>query len=337
MGITDNNPVGFVHIGLSFSFVEGLLFSPLNHVTYVSGMCQHIFNYLRMPQHTLVLFRLDFACLVKISRRRKNTCIVEPASDLHNADTLGTPLEYLSNRRSCFFVDNKMVLIIGVFAIPIGCPSSNELATLLLNMKCGCGFFGYVLAVNLVNEIFQRHDISVLGSLCGQRIKVVVDSDETDSEEWEDTLQVIAGLLVITTEAGKVFDYNAVYTTFSYFLHHLFKLRTVKVSSGSPVVTEQSDKLHIGFTLNKGREQSFLSLNGICTGLAAVLNGQSNIGGCLIYFLCRSRGFHFLHKRICLSFRSCHLYYLLQSCTPKNVKLPSKFILPTIDDLHHIV
>ena len=67
-------------------------------------------------------------------------------------------------------------------------------------MKCGCGFFGYVLAVNLVNEIFQKHDISVLGSPSGQRIKVNVDGDEANTEEWEDTLQVISGLLVVTTK-----------------------------------------------------------------------------------------------------------------------------------------
>ena len=67
-------------------------------------------------------------------------------------------------------------------------------------MKCGCRFFGYVLAVNLVNEIFQKHDISVLGSLSGQRIKVIVDGDEANTEEWEDTLQVISGLLVVTTK-----------------------------------------------------------------------------------------------------------------------------------------
>ena len=118
-----------------------------------------LFYDLCMPQHTLVFFRLDFACLVEVGRRRKNTGIVKPASNLHHADTLGTPLEYLSNRRSCFFVDNKVVLVVGVFAIPIRCPSSNELSTLLLNVKCGCGFLGYVLAVNLVDEIFQRHDV----------------------------------------------------------------------------------------------------------------------------------------------------------------------------------
>ena len=61
-------------------------------------------------------------------------------------------------------------------------------------------FTVFILAVNLVDEIFQRCDISVLGSLCGQRIKVIVDGDEANTEEWEDTLQVISGLLVVTTE-----------------------------------------------------------------------------------------------------------------------------------------
>ena len=61
-------------------------------------------------------------------------------------------------------------------------------------------FTVFILAVNLVDEIFQRYDISVLGSLCGQRIKVIVDGDEANTEEWEDTLQVISGLLVVTTE-----------------------------------------------------------------------------------------------------------------------------------------
>ena len=76
MGITDNNPIGFVHIVLSLSLIEGLLFSPLNHVTYVNGVREQIFENCRMPQHTLIFFRLDFACLIEVSRRRKNTGIV---------------------------------------------------------------------------------------------------------------------------------------------------------------------------------------------------------------------------------------------------------------------
>lgn len=103
-----------------------------------------------MPQHTLVLFRLDFARLIEIGRRRKNTGIVEPASDLHNTNTLGTPLEYLPNRRSCFFVDNKMMLVIGVFAIPMltvkflfSVKLTDEKNPMRVCEYCGKAFYAY--------------------------------------------------------------------------------------------------------------------------------------------------------------------------------------------------
>ena len=41
VGIPDDNPVGFVHIGLPLSLIEGLLLSTLNHVTYVNRVCQY--------------------------------------------------------------------------------------------------------------------------------------------------------------------------------------------------------------------------------------------------------------------------------------------------------
>ena len=43
MGVADDDPVGLVHISLPLSLVEGLLFAPLNHVTYVNGMGQYAF------------------------------------------------------------------------------------------------------------------------------------------------------------------------------------------------------------------------------------------------------------------------------------------------------
>lgn len=140
VGITDDNPVFFVHIGLSLSFIEGLLFSALNHMTYVNGVCQYALYNLRMPQHTLVFLRFDLAGLVEICRGRKNTGIIESASNLYHADTLGTPLEYLTDGRCGFLVDNKVVFVVGVFTVPIRCPRSDELAVLLLNVKCRCGF-----------------------------------------------------------------------------------------------------------------------------------------------------------------------------------------------------
>ena len=183
-------------------------------MTYVNGMCQYALYDVRMPQHTLVFLRLNFTGLIEVSGRRKNTGIVEPASNLYHADTLRAPFENLTDGRSRFLIDNKVVFVIGIFAVPIGCPRSDELATLLFNVKCRCGFLGYIFTVNLVDEIFQRHDISVLGSLCGQRIKIIVDGDEANTEEWENAFQIVSGLLVVTTEAGQVFDDDAVHTPF---------------------------------------------------------------------------------------------------------------------------
>ena len=197
------------------------------------------------------------------------------------------------------------MLIIRVFAVAIWSPCADKLATTLLYRQGGVYFLGYILAVNLVDEIFQRHDISVLRSLCCQSIKIVVDSDKTDAEERENTLQIVTGFLVVTTKTRQVFYRDAVYPSFAHFLHHLLKLWTLKVSAGSPVVTEHSDKLHIRLVLNERGDQSFLTVNRIRAGFAAILCGQPDIGGCFVSLASRSRAF-FLHKRIHLSFCPCH-------------------------------
>ena len=119
---------------------------------------------------------------------------------LHNADSFRTPLEYPSYCWSGFRIYDKVMLIIRVFAVAIWCPRADKLATTLLYRQGGVYFLGYILAVNLVDEIFQRHDISVLRSLCCQSIKIVVDSDKTDAEERENTLQIVTGFLVVTTK-----------------------------------------------------------------------------------------------------------------------------------------
>ena len=154
MGIPDDDPFGFVHIGLPLSLIEGLLFSSLNHVTYVNGMGEQILQDLRVPGYTLIFFRFYLSGLIEICCRGRDAGFIEPAANLDNADALGAPLEYPANRGGCFFIDDKVVLVIGVFAVSIRCPRPDELAALLLYMKCGSGFLGYILAVNLVDEIF---------------------------------------------------------------------------------------------------------------------------------------------------------------------------------------
>ena len=205
-----------------------------------------------MPQHTLVFFRPDLAGLVEIGRWRENAGIVEPAAYLHHADALGAPLENLADSGSSLLVDDQMVFILRVFAIAIRCPRSDELTTPLFHGQSSIYLAGYVLAVNLVDEIFQRDDVALLGALRRQGVEAVVDRYESNPKEREDTLQVVAGFLVVAAEAGKVLDHDAVDGSFPHLIHHLFKLRAVKVRPCSPVVTEQRHKLHVVLPLHKG-------------------------------------------------------------------------------------
>ena len=138
-----------------------------------------------------------------------------------------------------------------MFAVAVGSPRPDEIAVFLLRRQRGAGLSGNILAVNLVDEIFQRNEIAVRAPLGGEGVESVVDGNKTNAQERENSLQIVAGFLVVSAKAGQVFDHDAVYMPFAYFLHHLFKLRTVKVRAGSSIITEQGCKLHIGTAFNK--------------------------------------------------------------------------------------
>lgn len=192
------------------------------------------------------------------------------------------------------------------FFILIGCPCADELAFELLGFQSGTGFSGNVLAVNLVNQVFQRDDIAVLGAFRCQRIKIVIDCNESYPKEWKDTLQVIAGFLIIAAKSGEVFHHNAVNLAFPHQIHQLLKLRTRKISTAAPIVTEQTHQLHIRLFRDVAADQGFLSLQRIRAGLASVLHGQAHITSGFINSCCGRRWRQFRHKRIGFSLCPCH-------------------------------
>lgn len=165
-------------------------------------------------------------------------------------------------------------------------------------------------SVNLVDEVFQRNQITVRAPLGGEGVKAVVDGNEANSEERKNALQVVARFLVVSAKAGQVFDHDAVYMPFAYFLHHLFKLRAVKVRACSSVIAEQPIQGEGRIIFDEPEQQVFLPLYGIRAGFAAVLHGKAGIGGGAVLLLCLCGSFRRRNDRVCLSFRSCHLYHL---------------------------
>ena len=89
-----------------------------------------------------------------------------------------------------------------MFAVAIGSPRPDKISVFLLRRQRGAGLPGNILAVTLVDEIFQRNQLAVRAPLGGEGVEAVVDGDEAHAEEWKDALQVVAGFLVVSAKAG---------------------------------------------------------------------------------------------------------------------------------------
>ena len=104
-------------------------------------------------------------------------CGFEPPCNLRDAHTLGSPPEYLPDNGSRRFVRLQLVGIIRLFAVTVGSPRPDEIAVFLLRRQRGAGLSGNILAVNLVDEIFQRNQITVRAPLGGEGVEAVVDGN----------------------------------------------------------------------------------------------------------------------------------------------------------------
>ena len=163
---------------------------------------QNVFDRLNVPDHAVVLFRLADAGIVQIGGGRGYALIIEPLRDSGDAHALGSPPEYLPDDGSRCFIRFQLMRVVRALAVAVGSPRPNEIAVFLLRRQRGAGLSGNVLAVNLVDEILQRHKIAVRAPLGGEGIEAVVDGDETHPKEGKDALQIIAGLLVVSAKAG---------------------------------------------------------------------------------------------------------------------------------------
>ena len=183
-------------------FVKGLPLLSLHHVSDVHLPGQKVLDRLNIPAHAVILLRFAYPGVVQVGGGGWYAGIVEPPCDLCDSHAPGSPPEYLPDNGSRRFVRLQLVGIIRLFAVTVGSPRPDEIAVFLLRRQRGAGLLRNVLAVNLVDEIFQRNEIAVRAPLGGEGVEAVVDGDEAHAEEWKDALQVVAGFLVVSAKAG---------------------------------------------------------------------------------------------------------------------------------------
>ena len=202
VGIFHDDPFLFgLHV-LPPVFVEGLPLPSLHHVSDVHLPGQKVLDRLNIPAHAVIFLRFAYPGVVQVGRGGWYAGIVEPPCDLRDAHALGTPLKYLPDDGCRYFIRFQLMGIILTFAVAVGSPRPNEISVFLLCCQCRAGLLRNVLAVNLVDEIFQRNQITVRAPLSGEGIKAVVDGNKTNAQERENSLQIVAGLLVVSAKAG---------------------------------------------------------------------------------------------------------------------------------------
>ena len=183
-------------------FIEGLPLPALHHVSDVHLPGQKVFDRLNIPSHAIILLCFAYTDIVQVGGGGWYALIVEPPCDLRDANALGSPPEYLPDDGSRRFVRFQLVGIIRVFAVTVGSPRADEITVLLLCCQRGAGLSGNILAVNLVNEIFQRNEIPVRAPPGGEGVEAVVDGDESHAQKRKNAFQIVAGLLVVSAKAG---------------------------------------------------------------------------------------------------------------------------------------
>ena len=202
MGIFHDDPFLSWLLVLPPVFVKGLPLPSLHHVSNVHLPGQKVLDRLNIPAHAVILLRFAYPGVVQVGGGGWYAGIVEPPCDLCDSHAPGSPPEYLPDNGSRRFVRLQLVGIIRLFAVTVGSPRPDEISVFLLRRQRGAGLPGNVLAVNLVDEIFQRNEIAVCAPLGGEGVEAVVDGNKTNAQERENALQVVAGFLVVSAKAG---------------------------------------------------------------------------------------------------------------------------------------
>ena len=202
VGVFHNDPVLFGRSVLPPVFVEGLPLPALHHVSDVHLPGQKVFDRLNIPAHAVILLCFAYTGIVQVGGGGWYALIVEPPCDLRDAHALGSPPEYLPDDGSRRFVRFQLVGIILTLAVAVGSPRPDEIAVFLLRRQCGAGLSGNILAVNLVNKIFQRNEIPVRAPPGGEGVEAVVDGNEAHAQKRKNAFQIVAGLLVVSAKAG---------------------------------------------------------------------------------------------------------------------------------------
>ena len=149
--------------------------------------------------------------------------------------------------------------------------SPDELTVLLLDLQAGSNFHGYILAVGVVDEVFERDDKGIRLRIAGQAVVSVVDRDKADAELREYLFQIPTAVDVVSRKAAEVFDHDAVNRAFADCVFELFEVWTIEGNTAITIVNERlTDNFQIVMPCNVVLANGSLACNGVAFNLSLI-------------------------------------------------------------------
>ena len=99
-------------------------------------------------------------------------------------------------------IDDELIFVIRRFLVAVGSECTDELTVLLLDLQAGSDFHGYILAIGVVDEVFERDDKGIRLRIAGQAVVSVVDRDKADAELREYLFQIPPAVDVVSRKSG---------------------------------------------------------------------------------------------------------------------------------------
>ena len=145
--------------------------------------------------------------------------------------------ENTADYRSCFHVDDKVMLVSRIGFIPVW-DGVHKLCLLLFHSHCRLDLLGQVFAVIVIDKVLEGNIHTDSLAFMFRAVIMVIDRLEADAEKRENMLQIVTNFKIVSPETGKVFHYDAANFSMLCALYHLCKVRTIKVCAGETIITE---------------------------------------------------------------------------------------------------
>ena len=136
--------------------------------------------------------------------RRLHSKLIQVIGNLPNAHAVLVKGENLPDSLPRFLIHDEPVFILRVFPVPIGRIGADIFPLAALHVKICPYLHRYILAICVVDKIFEGDKERMGLGIFGQGIVAVVDGDEAHPKHGKHLLQIPSTLNIIAREARKI-------------------------------------------------------------------------------------------------------------------------------------